>query len=555
MPRPLLSTFARSFFKSWSGPDSVTHLQLQQGNEENRCIFQGFEWHTPGDQKHWRRLEAALPALKTLGVNEIWLPPGCKATHRNSNGYDIYDLYDLGEFNQKGSRSTKWGSKEELLSLSNRAKTLGVGLIWDAVLGHRAGGDQKEEVKAVEVDPENRNLIISKPRVIEAWLRFDFSGRNDQHSSLKLRSEHFSGTDWDASLQPPVKGKIYLTAKRWCADVDTSEKGNYDFLMFSNLNYESAELRADVINWGANFLPSTLPALSGYRIDAARHFDTNFLLCFLAAIRRAHPNRSWTMIAEYWHGSSAQLQQYLRKFPRNHHIHVYDAPLLYAFHHASSHLYGKPRAIPTDLRLLLKDTIISTVPDSAVTLVSSHDTQPGQTLDCPVHPAFKEAAYAIILLHEKGLPCIFYGDLYGTQSGYGCEGTSPVNKLPDLILARKLFAYGRQTEYWDGRSCVGWTREGLDHNVPSEKKWMGRGCAVILSNIPEGGKKRMWVGRKHTGQIWTGLWEWERYKTEIDVDGCGLFEVGGCGVNVYVQDVAPGREQFGKFNTDIYSLC
>lgn len=64
----------------------------------------------------------------------------------------MYDLYDLGEFDQKGSTRTKWGTKEELLSLSKKSQELGIGLYWDAVLNHKAAADKKEKVKVVEVD-------------------------------------------------------------------------------------------------------------------------------------------------------------------------------------------------------------------------------------------------------------------------------------------------------------------------------------------------------------------------------------------------------------------
>ena len=74
----------------------------------------------------------------------------------NGNGYDCYDLWDLGEFEQKGTRSTKWGSKEELQQLMARAKALEISVIWDAVLNHKAGGDYTEECWAVEVDPDGR---------------------------------------------------------------------------------------------------------------------------------------------------------------------------------------------------------------------------------------------------------------------------------------------------------------------------------------------------------------------------------------------------------------
>lgn len=79
----------------------------QQPTPDNHTLFQGFEWNVPADQKHWKRLAAEIPKLKAVGVDNVWLPPGCKAASPEGNGYDIYDLYDLGEFDQKNSRSTK----------------------------------------------------------------------------------------------------------------------------------------------------------------------------------------------------------------------------------------------------------------------------------------------------------------------------------------------------------------------------------------------------------------------------------------------------------------
>ena len=119
---------------------------------ENPTLFQAFEWNVPADQQHWNRLRRTLPQLKAIGFDNIWLPPACKGNNFKGNGYDIYDLYDLGEFNQKGSRSTKWGSKEDLVALATEAQSIGIGLYFDAVLNHRCGGDQPERVRVVQVD-------------------------------------------------------------------------------------------------------------------------------------------------------------------------------------------------------------------------------------------------------------------------------------------------------------------------------------------------------------------------------------------------------------------
>lgn len=117
---------------------------------QNQTLFQSFEWHT--GSSHYASLTATLSELSSIGITSLWLPPGCKANIPQGNGYDCYDLWDLGEFDQKGSRSTKWGSREELEQLMAAAKFLGISIIWDAVLNHKTAGDSTEECWAVEVD-------------------------------------------------------------------------------------------------------------------------------------------------------------------------------------------------------------------------------------------------------------------------------------------------------------------------------------------------------------------------------------------------------------------
>ena len=117
-------------------------------------MFQGFEWYVPADFKHWQRLRDAIPSLKAIGIDHMWIPPGCKAGWHASVGYDIYDLYDLGEFAQKDSRGTKYGTKEELVDMVKVANAYGVGILWDAVLNHKAAADYTERCYAVKVDPK-----------------------------------------------------------------------------------------------------------------------------------------------------------------------------------------------------------------------------------------------------------------------------------------------------------------------------------------------------------------------------------------------------------------
>jgi alpha-amylase len=210
----------------------LTKPTEQKPTPENATLLQGFEWNCPADGKHYQRLLANIENLKAIGINNIWLPPGCKASSPQGNGYDIYDLYDLGEFDQKGSTKTKWGSKEELLALSKKGKEIGVGLYWDAVLNHKAAADNKEKCMAIEVDENDRTKEVGEPYEIEGWLGFDFPGRGDKYSSMKYHWYHFSGTDFNAANDKKAIYKICGDNKGWSNSVD-GEQGNADYMMFA----------------------------------------------------------------------------------------------------------------------------------------------------------------------------------------------------------------------------------------------------------------------------------------------------------------------------------
>ena len=81
-------------------------------------------------------------------------------------------------------------------------------------MNHKAGADRKEKCKVIEVDQNgqffpsiiltssslaaDRRKDIGEAHEIEAWLGFDFPGRDGKYSKQKYGWEHFSGTDYDA---------------------------------------------------------------------------------------------------------------------------------------------------------------------------------------------------------------------------------------------------------------------------------------------------------------------------------------------------------------------
>lgn len=84
-----------------------------------------------------------LPKLNNLGITGVWIPPCTKALYKDDVGYATYDLWDLGEFDQKGSVRTKYGTKEELQEAMKVAKDLQVQVYADVVLNHKMGADEQ----------------------------------------------------------------------------------------------------------------------------------------------------------------------------------------------------------------------------------------------------------------------------------------------------------------------------------------------------------------------------------------------------------------------------
>lgn len=345
---------------------------LQRDAPQNTLMLQGFEWHVPADQKHWQRLKVALPSLRDAGVDNIWIPPGCKGMDPSGTGYDIYDLYDLGEFDQKGSMSTCWGPKDDLQALSAAACECGIGIYWDTVLNHKAGADFTEKFSAVKVNPDgikitpvlwkglsktyvntDRKVVISKPESVAGWVGFDFPGRRGKYSTMKYHHRHFHGVDWDESSNQHTVYNITNPLKAWAKDV-SDEHGNYHFLMFANLDHSNPEVRADIFQW-AEWIGTELP-ISGMRIDAAKHYSATFQKEFVDHLRNT-VGADYFIVSEYWRGDVRHLLNYLRLMEYG--VSLFDVPLLGRFAMTS-------KTEGSDLRKIFRGTLVERSPAHAV---------------------------------------------------------------------------------------------------------------------------------------------------------------------------------------------
>ena len=149
--------------------------------KENGVMFQYFEWYLPADASLWRTVSANAQELSDKGVTSVWLPPAYKGQAGiDDTGYGVYDMYDLGEFDQKGTVPTKYGTRDEYIDAVKNLQACGIDVYADIVLNHRMGADETEAIQAVKVNQENRTETVSDPKTIEAWTKFTFPGRNGQ---------------------------------------------------------------------------------------------------------------------------------------------------------------------------------------------------------------------------------------------------------------------------------------------------------------------------------------------------------------------------------------
>jgi alpha-amylase len=489
----------------------------------NGTMMQFFHWDYPADGTLWDHAREKAKELAAWGITAVWLPPATKGKDGgHSSGYDAYDLYDLGEFDQKGSVRTKYGTKDGYVSALHALQENGINVYADIVLNHKAGADEMERVPAIRVNPDNRNHLI-EPVEIDAYTKFTFPGRKGRYSSFVWDWHCFTGVDCAANLNESGVFKLRNEYGQGWEDVVGTEFGNFDYLMFADVEFRNPAVREELKHWGEWFLQEA--PFAGIRLDAVKHMSPDFVIEWLDHMRSL--KKDLYAVGEYWAPEDLPVMlQYIAATEGR--IALFDAPLHNNFFQAGNK--GKDY----DLTCILKNCLLESSPMMAATLVDNHDTQPLQTLETPVENWFKPLAYALILLREAGYPCVFYPDVYGAHYvGKGTDGSDQeiwleqCPHLEQLLLARKQYAYGAQRDYFDAPNCIGWTREGSAEQP-------GSGCAVVLSNGDEATKK-MEMGAAHAGKTFVDLLEVRSDEVTVDGDTWGEFPVNAGSVSVWVE--------------------
>lgn len=487
---------------------------------KNSTIFQFFHWYFPADAALWKSAPGQADFIHSLGFDYIWFPPAYKSAYGASEpGYAVYDLFDLGEFDQKGSLPTKYGTKDDYLNCLQEFHNKGIKVVADIVLNHRLGADEEETVAVRKVNPENRNEFISETHNIEAYTRFTFPGRNKMYSDFIWDYHCFSGIDGEINNEKVIYSVQNEYGEGW-EPLMEAEKGNFDYLMGADTEFRNPAVREELIKWGKWYIETT--GIDALRLDAVKHINPQFYIEWLD-ILRGHFKKDIFCIAEYWSKKAEVLLEYGELMGGR--LQLFDVPLHYNFHRAS--IEGEAY----DMRQIFDNTLTAIKPEWSITFVENHDTQPLQALESVVDHWFKPHAYAIILLREQGIPCVFFPCVYGAKyDNPDNKGNSvemlPVDGIEILLKVRKHFAYGLQRDYFDHNNVVGWTREGTEDN-PS-------GCVVLISN-GNGGEKQMDTGKTNAYAVFVDVTGNSDGEVKTDENGLGLFYTDAGSISVWIK--------------------
>ena len=452
----------------------------------NETYMQVFYWEMnkgeyalryPEEANLWQLLVDRSAELAELGITGVWLPPASKADEPIDEGYAAYDLWDLGEFYQKGSIRTKYGSKTELERALQELHANGIKVFFDAVLNHRMGGDERERVPLAS--GESRDL----------YTKFNLSGRNKYYS----RADEWQW-DWQAFDALDIMGPQLFAGKTWDNTSDS------DYLMGLDVDYQNERVVDELKEWGTWIINEI--GFDGFRIDAIKHIDNDFMRDWIDYIQE-NSDKEVIFIGEAWYENNLGLMLYLKKF-NNDKLKLFDFSLRRQF--------ALMRDGALNMSTLAKAGLVNDpiYGDRMVTFVDNHDT--GRDVTEYTSPIFnrKYQAYTYIMTREKGIPMLYWKDFYISGMREGLE---------KILQARRDYAYGPGYEVDNNDSDVySYVRAGLEE-VP------GTGLVVMITGGDDGRMITKEINSRQPGQKFFDLTGNVNGIVETDSNGIGQFMV------------------------------
>jgi len=383
-------------------------LNLEELKEtpKSDIFMQGFYWNSPPGGNWYDSLSQVAARLAASGFSGIWFPSPVKGAGGGfSMGYDPYDHYDFGEFNQKGSRETRFGSRSELINAINAFHSVGIKVFADAVVRHMMGGEIKTNYECRPL--HNGNYIVPD----SAYLTFNYPNGSGRFKK-------------DASTFYPNSQNCWVDPL--FVQIDPI------FRFGEWLDHNKDSVRDSLVQWG-KYLRNTL-GFDGFRLDAVKAIDPAFMAHWLK-----NTNVGGYAVAELW-GSISEIGNWLNvcKNINGGSVSMFDFPLRYELKYMCNNSAGTYDMNNLDNAGLVNAGVSGF---DVATFVENHDFDrvgwDGQ-IDNGHDPVIsdKQMAYAYIIFSE-GRPAVFFKDYFD----YGFAG-----KIDTLNWIRQRFISGGTTK-------------------------------------------------------------------------------------------------------------
>ncbi|WP_103071389.1 alpha-amylase [Aquimarina sediminis] len=331
-------------------------MDLSQFKKEDAGVFmQAFYWDVEPKGEWYEVVGSKIEDYAASGINRIWLPaPGKGASGGFSMGYDPSDYFDVGEFDQHGTIETRFGSRQELENLIQKAHANDIEVIADIVLGHNSGG-------GLQANPFRGGT--------EVYSLFNEVNGNAS-GKFNRSNEHFHPND----LHDHDEDNLFFAETDLCHDQQYVQ----DWL------------------WGrddsvAEFYKNTL-GFDGWRFDYVKSFAPKWVKAWNTKI-------GGFSVGENFDGNQQVLKDWV------------DASGSPAFDFACFYRLDETLDRAKDLTALgdADNMLRKLDPKMAVTFTANHDTEKDENPENRISYGNKLLAYSYILTHD-GYPTIFYLD-------------------------------------------------------------------------------------------------------------------------------------------------
>ena len=288
---------------------------LSQKSQTNRqVLLQGFWWdyYNNDFNNDWSNYLVKLaPRLKAIGLDAVYIPPSIKNKASFDMGYAPFDHYDLGDKYQKGTLSTKFGDKDELLRMVAVFKANGIDVIQDIVLNHITGagsvtGNGGRDPAALDDGSTDKFKNFR-------YVSFNSPALNSTAGNYTSRQGRFY-KNWQNFY--PNNGFNCCTNEMntpyWGPDISFESSS---FGQSSNCNYNPVQaqnyMRDGMRNWLMWYKKQV--GWDGVRIDAIKHFPSYVVEDFLWNLQHGNgwANGTDDMFAVgEWVGGASDLDQW-----------------------------------------------------------------------------------------------------------------------------------------------------------------------------------------------------------------------------------------------------